>query len=224
MNMKKHDQSPVIILGAGGHAKVLINMLQRNNTPIIGITGKNKINNNFSTKISYLGDDSVITKYKPNEVLLVNGLGSLPGKNQRKLLANKFRKFGYQFLSVIDDTAIIANDVELAEGVQIMAGVIIQPGSKIGTDSIINTSSSIDHDCTIGSFCHIAPGVTLSGEVYVGDNTHIGTGSCIIQGIRVGSNCIVAAGSALHKNIKDKIKITQKRQEAITNIEEHSNV
>ena len=88
-----------------------------------------------------------------------------------------------------------------------MAGCVIQTGTNIGANSIVNTRASIDHDCTIGETVHIAPGVTLSGNVRVGDRTHIGTGAVVIQGIAIDADSLVAAGAVVYRDLPAKSRL-----------------
>lgn len=201
-------KKPVIILGSGGHARVLINILKLCDIKIIGITDpmlpKSYV---LSSDIPYLGDDENIFKYPPDKLFLVNGLGSTGKYDKRKMLFDKFKNHGYSFASLLHPSVIIAQDVKLTEGVQVMAGVVIQPGSVIGKNTIINTKVSVDHDCQIGSHVHLAPGVTLSGNVKVGDETHIGTGTNIIQNVNIERNCLIGAGSLVLNNIPENSKV-----------------
>ncbi|HEX3032888.1 MAG TPA: NeuD/PglB/VioB family sugar acetyltransferase, partial [Bacillota bacterium] len=119
----------------------------------------------------------------------------------RSKLFDKFKADGYSFASVIHPSAIIGYDVELGEGVQILAGAIIQPGSRVGANTIINTKASLDHDCIIGAQVHVAPGVTMSGNVRIADGVHIGTGAVLIQGISVGRNSLVGAGAVVIRDV-----------------------
>lgn len=192
----------VIVLGGGGHAKVLIDVLIRQGITILGITEKSIVSD--STKIlgvSIIGYDSAVLSYSTDELFLVNGLGSMGDKKKRIQLFKKFKERGYSFFNVIHPSAVIASEVLLGEGVQIMAGAIIQTGSSIGYNTIINTRTSVDHDCMIGEHVHIAPGVTLSGGVKVSAGAHIGTGAIIIQGISIGENSVIGAGAVVINNI-----------------------
>ena len=199
---------PVIILGAGGHAKVVISTLLLLRKQVIGITEADKQKQgDYISKIPILGDDEAILKYKPDEIELVNGIGSIGLPESRMELFQKFKKRGYNFASIIHPSALIMNDVEIKEGVQIMAGVIIQTGCSIGVNTIINTGSIVDHDCKVDDHIHIAPGVTISGGVHIGSITHIGTAATIIQGLDIGENCVVGAGAVVINNIPSGKKV-----------------
>ncbi|HIJ94495.1 MAG TPA: acetyltransferase [Desulfuromonadales bacterium] len=195
---------PVIILGAGGHAKVLIDALLSASATIAGIVDPNlALAGTDILGVPLLGGDNVVYEYPPSEIRLVNGLGSVGLSVNRQQLFEKFKVTGYKFATVIHPSAVIASGVVLGEGAQVMAGVVIQPGSHIGNNCIINTRASADHDCIIGDHVHIAPGVTMSGGVTVGTCSHIGTGATVIQGLSIGNGCLVAAGAVVTKNIID---------------------
>ena len=206
------NDKPVIIMGAGGHAKVITDALKLSGRDILGfVTPDLEADSEFYGK-KVLGNDEVINQYLPDEIELVNGVGSLPRKNLRWKLAEKMRIQGYNFATIIHPDAFIASDVNLGEGVQVMAGAIIQPGTKIEQDSIINTGSLIDHDCTIEKNCHISPGVVCSGGVMIGNNTHLGTGTVVTEYRSIGSNCTVAAGSVVFKDILNNTTLIQTKQ------------
>jgi UDP-perosamine 4-acetyltransferase len=151
--------------------------------------------------VDWIGEDQVIENYKPSEIRLVNGLGSVNSTEHRKRIYDEFTAKGYLFAAVCHPSAVIAAEVRLSESVQIMAGAILQTGCQIGVNTIINTKASIDHDCIIGSHVHIAPGATLSGNVKVETGVHIGTGATVIHNIRIGQESIVGAGSLVLKNV-----------------------
>lgn len=202
---------PVIILGAGGHSKVVINALLAAQREIIGIADPNRQAGDQVLGVKVIGDDAIVLQFTPSSVELVNGIGALPDSDARSRITAAFREKGYKFASVIHPQTIIAPDVILAEGVQLMAGSIIQPGSSIGQDTIVNTGVSIDHDCTIGNECHIAPGTVVNGSVTIDKGCFIGAGSCVIQNITIGEGVVVGAGSVIHSNLSSFVKVIQKR-------------
>lgn len=199
---------PVIILGGGGHAKVLIDALRASSIKILGVTDKDPARHNtLIMGVPVLGDDSVLDRQRPGSVLLVNGLGSVSVSPVRAMLYDFFKKKGYSFTNVLHPTAVVASGVILGEGAQIMAGAIIQPGSRVGANAIINTHVTVDHDCEIDDHVHLAPGVTLSGGVRVGAKTHIGTGAVVIQGISIGMNCMIAAGAVVVSDVPSGVLV-----------------
>jgi len=193
---------PIIILGGGGHAKVLVDILHRLNCRLLGIVDPNQSIGCVLLELNVLGSDNAVFDYSAAEIELVNGVGSLPkDKGLRARLFNTFNAKGYRFKTLVDPTAFIAADVELSDGVQVMAGVIIQAGTKIAENTIVNSGAIVEHDCRIGRHVHIAPGAVLSGTVDVGDGVHVGTGAIIIQGISIGAGSIIGAGSVVTQDI-----------------------
>jgi sugar O-acyltransferase (sialic acid O-acetyltransferase NeuD family) len=199
---------PVLIVGGGGHAKVLIEALRLRSITILGIIDADaaKIGTEVSG-IRIIGDDKAISGYKTEALLLVNAIGSVHLPKTRTDVFEKFKAKGYTFATIVHPSAVVASDVALGEGAQIMAGVIIQPGCAIGANVIVNTRASVDHDCLIGDYVHIAPGVTLSGGVKVGSGVHIGTGATIIQGVVIGQDSVIGAGSVVTANFPSDAEV-----------------
>jgi UDP-perosamine 4-acetyltransferase len=197
--MKPH---PLIVLGAGGHAKVLIDALRLRGCEILGIADADA--GRHGTRHAgcrVVGDDAAVLMHDPAEIRLVNGVGSTGRPQARRRIFDEFKQRGYVFQTVTHPSAVIAADAVLEEGAQVMAGAIIQPGVRIGMNAIVNTAACVDHDCAVGAHVHLAPGVILSGGVRIGDGTHIGTGACVIQGVTIGEECVIGAGAVVLADI-----------------------
>ena len=188
----------IILIGGGGHSKVLFDVLKKKGLRIIGFIDKNKKKKIKNCK--YLGNDESILNYSSNKIFLINGIGFSKDKSKRRKVYELFKKKNFNFLELKHPTSIISDDVYFDEGSQIMAGVIIQPGCSIGKNSIINTGALIDHDCKIGENVHIAPGAVICGNVSIGNNTLIGAGTIITPNIKIGSNIFIKAGQTISKN------------------------
>ncbi len=198
----------LIMLGSGGHAKVLLEALKQQGLAVAGIlTATQEQHGTLLAGIPVLGNDDVLADYPPERTRLVNGVGSVGLPQLRERIFTELSRRGYSFATVIHPAAVVAEDALLEEGAQVMAGAVIQPGSRIGRNSIINTRAAVDHDCSIGDHVHLAPGVTLSGGVTIGTGTHVGTGATVIQGITIGSAAIVGAGALVIRNVPDEIKV-----------------
>tara|TARA_Y100000588_G_scaffold381013_1_gene465825 strand:+ start:1111 stop:1767 length:657 start_codon:yes stop_codon:yes gene_type:complete len=193
-----------LIIGGGGHASALAEILLKQGKKLVGIIAPEIIAGQvvFKTIPHFKNDDDVL-RFDKQEVMLVNGIGAMPNQNLRERLFHYYKKLGYQFATIIADTVTISDYATLAEGVQLMNNVVVNIGTSIGENSIINTSSSVDHDCTIGAQCHIAPGVTMSGQVTIEKNVHIGTGANIINNVGIGQNAIISVGANVTKPVKD---------------------
>jgi UDP-perosamine 4-acetyltransferase len=196
---------PVILLGSGGHARVLLGMLRRLQVEVLGVVDPGRAMGSDWLGCRVLGDDGAVAGYGVEQIELVNGIGSIPkDAGNRARLFTQFSSLGYRFASVIDPLAFLTNDVDLAAGVQVMAGVIIQAGTIIAENSVVNSGAIVEHDCRVGRHVHIAPGATLCGEVQLADEVHIGAGAVLIQGIHIGSSSIIGAGSIVTRNVDSR--------------------
>lgn len=199
---------PTIVLGAGGHGRVLIDALRRAGVEILGCTNRTgTAPPNLPAEVAFLGDDEAVLSQAPDQVLLVNGLGSVEVNTRRKDLFARLKARGYAFATVVHPSATIARDVLLGEGTQVMAGAVLQTGCRVGDNTIVNTRASLDHDCCIGAHVHIAPGATLSGAVSVGELAHIGLGANIVQGLSIGAASLVAAGATVIAAVPDEARV-----------------
>ena len=189
------------MLGAGGHAAVLLDILFGQQRDILGLVSpQNSLDRAMFKNIPLYNDDDVMS-FDKHSLRLVNGVGSLPGNLSRLEVFRRFDSLGYQFETIVASTAIVSSYAELGKGVQLMSGVIVQTGARIGNNTIVNTGAIIEHDCHIGINNHIAPGATLSGGVTTGDNVHIGTGANIIQSVKIGDNAVIGAGAVVTKDV-----------------------
>ena len=198
-----------IILGAGGHGRVVAEVLLLSDNELLGFVDNNKkLMHRAQDNLKILGtDDVIINNFDPSIVFLANGIGSIGNLTSRREIYERFSKHGYRFVSLRHPSAVLSPKAKKEIGVQIMAGAILQSEVYIGQNTIINTGAIIEHDCVIGRHCHIGPGAVLSGNVSVGDSTHIGTGACIIQGIKIGSSVLVGAGAVVTKDIPDGTRV-----------------
>lgn len=191
----------IVILGAGGHARVVVSVLQAMNLSVAGCIASEPPVAPWPSGIAWLGNDSVLATRDPANTLLVDGVGGIRSNEPRRLMFERAKAAGFTFQTVVHPRAIIAEDVIIGEGATIMAGAIVQTGCRIGVNALVNTGAIVDHDCSIGAHAHIAPGACLSGDVSVGEGAHIGTGACIIQGVKVGAKALLAAGCVAVRDV-----------------------
>lgn len=194
---------PLVLLGAGGHARVLTALARAVGYQVLGVCDPALAANAVSSweELDVLGDDGALDRLEPDRVALMLGIGQLATGTLRERLFALWRARGYEFPALVHPAAWVAPGVMLGDGVQVMAGAVIQPGCEIGENSIVNTRAGVDHDCRIGRNVHVAPGATLCGSVTVEDDTFIGAGATVIQGVRVGKNAMVGAGVTLVRDL-----------------------
>ena len=204
MSLTKMNRLPLVIIGAGGHAKVLHALAMAAGHSILGVCDPQLVQQGQThwRGIPVLGGDDGLKQFDPVAVGLINGIGQLVGSQARQDVFARLRQAGFNFPALVHPAAWVAFTAWLAEGVQVMAGAVVQPDCCIGENSIINTRASVDHDCKIGANVHIAPGATLCGDVCIHDRAFIGSGSTLIQGLTVGIGAVVGAGVTLTCNLE----------------------
>jgi len=195
----------IILIGGGGHAKVVIDAVKYSDKyTIYGIVDPKLPEGESVLGVKVIGGDEKLKGlFEEGIESAFIGIGSIGDCSLRKKIYDELKRIGFRLPVIVHPKAIVADDVEIGDGTFVAAGAIINPGTKIGKNAIINTSSSIDHDCVIGDFVHIAPGVTLSGGVKVGDETHIGTGAKVTQYLTIGKKCTIGAGQTIRHDIAD---------------------
>jgi len=196
------QRKPVIIIGGGGHAKVLLDALLASGRTVIGFTDGEPDRASL-IGLKRLGGDEVLAQFPPDQVELVNGIGSVGHPGARAEVYRRMKGQGYGFAEVIHPTACIGREVTVEEGVQILAGAVLQAGAQLASDVLVNTRAVVEHDCVVGTHTHISPGAVLCGGVVIGEGCHIGATACVIQGVQVGRNCVVGAGAVVVKNVAD---------------------
>jgi UDP-perosamine 4-acetyltransferase len=188
----------LVVVGGGGHAKVMISILKK--TGLYRILGYTDVKDKGQIlAVNFLGDDDVLETiiHDRGRCAAVLGVGHIRGADTRKRLAKRLESLGYDLPPVVSPHAIINEDVRIGQGTVILDGSVVNTGTRIGRCSIVNTNSTVDHDCEIGDYVHIGPGASLSGGVKVGNDSLVGTGATVIQYTRIGEGSVVGAGAVV---------------------------
>lgn len=186
------------MIGGGGHAAILADILIGQGRKIIAILSPDDISQReVFSGIPRLEKDEDILTFSIKDILLINGIGMMPKSKLKRTINEYFLSLGYQYGTVVADSAIISPYVTIGEGVQILPMAIINTNSTIGSHTIINSGALIEHDCIVGSYNHIAPRSVLCGNVSTGDDVFIGASSTIIQNIEIPTASIIGAGSTI---------------------------
>ena len=201
--MSAKQRKPIAIIGAGGHAKVLLDALLLCEKTVVALVEKYPSDVSSLWGVPVIEEEAFFFRYKPKDLFLVNGIGSVKLLELREKIYGEFKERGFEFTSVVHPNATLSPRCELAEDVQIMAGAVVQAGCQIGNNTIINTRATIDHDCKIGRHVHVAPGVVISGGVHIAENTHVGAGSTVIQKIKIGKKAMIAAGAVVVRPVME---------------------
>ena len=185
----------VVIIGAGGHAKVIADIILCSGDNLVGF---------LDDDVSKQGQ----TIYKDHKVIgRIEGYSNfrdcsfIIAIGDNKTRAKIAEELKVDWYTAIHPSAVIADTVKIGVGTVVMAGVVINVDTIIGKHCIINTSATIDHDNIIGDFVHISPGAHLAGTVSIGDYSWIGIGVVVINNINISKDIIVGANSTVLKNI-----------------------
>jgi acetyltransferase EpsM len=189
------EQKEHFIFGAGGHGKVIAELIQGNNFKVeafIDDCPKSKLLNSIPV---YSSNFLEANDMKLSVIIAVGD--NLTRKNISKRLSNNI------FFSCYHNSALLSPSTTIGEGTVVMSNSVINSNATIGKHVIINTATIVEHDCNIESFVHISPRATLLGAVNVGEGTHIGSGVVVLPGVTIGKWCIIGAGSVILKDIPD---------------------
>lgn len=178
----------VIIIGAGGHAKVVADIVKKSGDRVIGFL------DDFSKGDNILGSIDKCVEF--DGVYFVIGIGN---NAVRKKIAEKYTELIYY--TAIHPTAVIGEGVSIGKGSVVMANVVINLDTKIGEHCIINTATVIEHDNDIADYAHISPNATLCGTVSVGERTHIGAAAVVKNNISICNDVVVGCGGCVVKDI-----------------------
>lgn len=186
----------IIVVGGGGHAKVLLSVLLRlPQYEVIGFIDDNEAITDLLGFPRLGGITKVNTSLETKTLAL--GLGHVGNLSFYKRVIELYTSLGFSFATIIAPTAFVSPFATIGKGVAIADGVIIQPGAVLNDYVIINTNASVDHDTVIGSYTHVAPGCAISGAVHIGSECLLGTGSAVIQGITITDGCVIGAGASV---------------------------
>ncbi|MDF2153919.1 acetyltransferase [Vibrio sp. CAU 1672] len=200
--MSNSNLKPLVVLGGGGHASVLVDLLRAQQREIRAVICPDDLGARAAfAGLTHFTDDDDVFQFSPEEVLLVNGIGALPQSTLRQKLSEYFIAHGYRFETVVALSAQVSPYAKLEAGVQVFPNAVIQAGVMIGSHSIINTGAIVEHDCVIGPFNHLAPRATLCGQVQTAGNVYIGAGATVIQNINLAENVVVGAGAVINQNV-----------------------
>ena len=183
----------MILFGASGHAKVVIDILEKLNVQIEYLVDANsEIDNLMGYEVIH--DSKYEAKTKDQLIICI-------GNNQirRKLVTQLSSQFG----RAIHPSARLSNAASVGEGSVVMALSVINSSTSVGNHCIINTSASVDHDCLLEDYVHISPNATLCGNVKVGEGTQIGAGATVLPNINIGKWSMIGAGAIIVNDVPD---------------------
>jgi len=191
--------TPVVLLGAGGHAKVVIELIRAEGAYEVAALLDADTTPRQVLGLPVIGDDDRLEELRRQG--LTHAFVALGGNALRLKVARKAQALGFTLVNAISPAAAVSPTARLGVGVAVMAGAVINAEARVDDLAIVNTGARIDHDCILGESCHVAPGAALAGCVEVGRLAFLGVGTAAIPGVRIGEAATVGAGACVVKDI-----------------------
>lgn len=197
-----------MILGSGGHAIVLWDLVQQN--PDLDMLGfadpyrpKGATIKNVVFDIPIIGDDeeAIELARKDKGVGVVLGIG--PGRARNELVRRLATLDPTRFVTLIHPRSIVAASCSIGFGTAVMAGAVLNPLAQVGCHSVVNTGATVDHECCIGDNVFIQPGAHLAGRVTVLDGAVVGMGANVFENCRIGRDARIGGGALVRHDVPD---------------------
>ncbi len=195
-------EDAVVVIGAGGHAKVIIELLRSSGVSIVGLIDADSTPRTV-LGVPVLGDDTLLPTLRAQGI--PNAFVALGDNSLRLHMGASVQALGFCLVNAISHRATISPSARLGCGVAVMAGAVINADAQIGDLVIINTGAGIDHDAVLGAACHIGPGATIAGRVHIGSLALLGVGSSVIPRRTVGDGAIIGAGACVIHDINPHV-------------------
>ncbi len=197
---------PVVGIGAGGNAKVVIEILRiagRHN--LYGLLdSSSQLWGNSVLGVTVLGDDTLLPELAAKGVRnFFVGIGAISTLEPRRRLYELACSHGMAPVDAIHPAAIISPSALYGRGLTAMANTVFNADATLGENVLVNTGAIVEHDCIIGNHVHISPRAVILASVWIGDCTMIGAGAVIKQGVRIGSHAIIGAGAMVIEDVRD---------------------
>jgi sugar O-acyltransferase (sialic acid O-acetyltransferase NeuD family) len=196
-------RTPVILVGGGGHAGVVLDACRAAGIVVVGV-----VDDDPDCQLAKAAD-GVAWLGRPGGFVPPDGAGLLLTLGdlgvRRRLLATIDP--GLVAPAVVHPAAAVGSGVVLGDGVVVLAGAVINRDARIGAHGIVNTGSIVEHDCVVGENCHLAPGSVLGGQVTVGNDTLVGIRAGVRPGVRIGRGCTVGVGAAVVGDVADGLTV-----------------
>lgn len=190
----------IVIIGAGGHAKVLLDLVRcKGFFSVAGVVDPKAPSGPGWDGIVYLGDDSVLSDLRHRGIS--HAAVALGDNRLREKIGDRVLEAGFELPVLTASSAYVSPDAFLGAGTVVMAGAVIQPGVIAGPHCVFNTNCSVDHDCRLGTAVHVAPGCALAGGVTLGHRVFLGVRSGALPGVTIGDDAIVGGGAMVTKSL-----------------------
>lgn len=196
----------LIIIGAGGHAKSCIDVVEdAEYYKIQGVIGFDHEVGRLFMGYPIIGTDRDLDRIIKNYQNILIGVGQIKSPNLRLQIFNKACEIGFSIPTIVSKRAYISKSATIGIGTIVMHGAIVNSGAVIGQNCIINSGALIEHDAIVGSNCHISTMATLNGGVQVGDGVFVGSCATIKHGVKIGANSLIGMSANVKADIGSNI-------------------
>lgn len=204
--MSANQENTCIVIGAGGHARVVLDILlnRRPEMKLILLDADQSLWGSKVMGVDILGGDNLLPElFQRGASKAIVALGATRGGGLRKRLFDTYSAIGFTPVEVIHSTAVCSKWAELGHGVQVLASAVINAGARVGRNTIVNTGAIIEHDCRVEDHVHVATAARLCGGVRIGEMAHIGAGAVLREGVKVGPRAVVGAGAVVVRDVTE---------------------
>ena len=204
--MPRSEPVKVVGLGAGGHAKVVIDALnRRGGHHIVGLLDSSpSLVGRTVMGLQVLGGEELLAGLGARGVRSVFiGVGGASDNVVRQGVYLRAIAAGLEVIRVVHPSAVVSESAFIGAGTVVFAGAVVNADAKIAENVIVNTGAIVEHDCEIDPHAHVAPGAILSGGAIVGACTLVGAGAVVRHGIRIGHGCVIGAGAVVVRDLQD---------------------
>jgi sugar O-acyltransferase (sialic acid O-acetyltransferase NeuD family) len=200
----------IVIIGAGGHARVIIDAARLAGHEIVGVLSRDARPGADVLGCTVLGKDDDAKQILASLTGRVDSVVVAIGDNHTRAAVVQRLLVGMPrlaFATVVHPSAIVSPTARIGYGTVVLAGAVVGVGAHVGNHCIVNTAASVDHDDQIEDFASIAPGAVLGGTVRVGTRTAVCLGAKVIQGIDIGSDAVIGAGATVVRNVANRVVV-----------------
>ncbi len=191
----------VVVLGAGGHAKVVCDALRLMGCVVIGFLDDNTALQGAQVSgLPVLGPNEMVVNLNVDAAIVAIGDNST-----RRLWYERLTHWGIPLISAIHPASVIASDVVLGQSVVVLASAVINASAQVGDNVIVNTGAIIEHDCAVQDHVHLGPGVRLCGGARVGKGAFLGAGTIVIPYRSVGADSVIGAGGVVITDLPARV-------------------
>ena len=193
----------IILIGAGGHARACIDVIEMSGQfKIVGLIEKEGTNRQENMGYSVIGTDDDLLNLRQKYSHALVTLGQIKSPATRIRIFQRLQELDYRFPVIISPRAYVSKHAQISKGTIVLHDAIVNANAKVGKNTIINNKALIEHDAFIGDHCHIATGAIVNGEVTVGNECFIGSGVVTKHCISIGNNCVIGAGLTLKRDVE----------------------